>query len=259
MCTRGQKRLENYKRKRLGEVNKMNCGATAIIIEYNKAKDIKVKILETNEIINTTYGTFITGKIKSKFYPTVCGVGYLGDLEIDKDSYNCWQRMIYRCFSEEFKNNNITYKNCKVCDEWLCYSDFKEWYDKHYYEIEGENIHLDKDILIKGNKIYSPETCVFVPENINKIVELRANDRGEFPIGVYKCKNNKNKPYQAHIKYKDDKNHTFLGSFETVEEAFNCYKKAKENEIKRMADYYKDKIPNKLYNALYNWEVLIND
>ena len=82
---------------------------------------------------------------------------------------------------------------------------------------------------------------------------------GEFPIGVYKCKNNKNKPYQAHIKYKDDKNHTFLGSFETVEEAFNCYKKAKENEIKRMADYYKDKIPNKLYNALYNWEVSIND
>ena len=259
MCTRGQKRLENYKRKRLGEVNKMNCGATAIIIEYNKAKDIKVKILETNEIINTTYDTFITGRIKPKFYPTVYGIGYLGNSEIDKESYNCWQRMVCRCYSEEFKNNNTTYKDCKVCDEWLCYANFKEWYDINYYEIDSENIHLDKDILIKGNKIYSPNTCIFAPENINKIVELRGNDRGELLIGVYKCKKNTKHPYQSFIKYKDNKTHTFLRSFKTVEEAFLVYKEAKEKEIKRIADEYKDKIPQKLYKALYNWEISIND
>ena len=164
--------------------------------------------------------------------------------------------MIERCYSDDIHNKRPTYKECTICNEWLYYSSFKKWYNENYYEIENEKICLDKDILYKGNKIYSPETCVFVPNDINTLFTKHDSKRGDYPIGVtYLNKNNK---YRARCKYGKGES-IYLGSFDTPEEAFYEYKEFKEKVIKNIAEKYKNKIPKKLYDAMYRYEVEITD
>lgn len=85
-----------------------------------------------------------------------------------------------------------TYKDCSVCDEWLCYANFEKWYDDNYYEVNNEEMNLDKDILVKENKIYSPNTCIFVPQRINALFIKGKGRRGQFPMGVSYDKTRKN-------------------------------------------------------------------
>ena len=119
---------------------------------------------------------------------------------------------------------------------------------------------LDKDILIKGNKIYSPETCIFVPQTINSLFVKRDNKRGESVIGVSLHKNSK---YQVHCSIINPETgkskQEYLGVYDTQEKAFQVYKYYKEKNIKEVADYYFGRIPDKLYNAMYNYEVEITD
>ena len=118
---------------------------------------------------------------------------------------------------------------------------------------------LDKDILVKGNKIYSPETCVFVPQNINTLFTKRNKVRGEYPIGVSFYKNTNKYLAQCNILINGKSQYKKLGYYNNIEDAFNAYKESKEANIKQVADYYKDNIPNKLYEAMYNYEVEITD
>ena len=112
---------------------------------------------------------------------------------------------------------------------------------------------LDKDILIKGNKVYSPETCVFVPTAINNLFVKKQRSRGDYPIGVRKLKQR----YSAYLGIKG-KTKT-IGVYDTVEDAFFSYKSAKEVYIRQVADEYKNIIPTKLYTAMINYEVDISD
>ena len=113
---------------------------------------------------------------------------------------------------------------------------------------------LDKDILIKGNKIYSPETCAFVPAEINGIFTKTNSKRGVYPIGVSLHKEGR---FQA--KVLKNKKQAYIGLFDTPEEAFQAYKKAKEEYIKEVADKWKDKIDPRVYEAMYNYQVEITD
>ena len=121
-------------------------------------------------------------------------------------------------------------------------------------------MELDKDILIKGNKIYSPETCIFVPQTINSLFVKRDNKRGESVIGTSPRKNGK---YVVHCNLINpetgESKCEYLGVYDTQEKAFQVYKYYKEKNIKEVADYYFGRIPDKLYNAMYNYEVEIND
>ena len=110
-------------------------------------------------------------------------------------------------------------------------------------------MNLDKDILIKNNKIYSPETCVFVPHDINSLFTKANTKRGKYPIGVHFKRN------KYHVQIQKYKQVIHLGTYDTSEEAFTVYKIAKENYIKEIADKYKDLIPKKLYDAMYEYEV----
>ena len=253
------------KEERLGESRTMNCGEIAFIVEYENSNNITVQFKNTEELVKTTYRHFKDGEIKSRFTPSVYGVGYLGN-EKTKDengkaikSYSVWQSMLSRCYSEKCKKKYPTYKDCSVCKEWLNYSNFKEWFDNNYYEIDGEQMCLDKDILMKGNKAYSPNTCVFVPQNINKLFTKSNKIRGKLPIGVTFRKDINKYKAQCSTFYNCKKQKKSLGYFSNEIDAFNAYKQFKETEIKRMADYYKDKIPNKLYEAMYNYKVEITD
>ena len=167
--------------------------------------------------------------------------------------------MLKRCYSGECQKKHPTYKDCYVCPEWLNYSNFKKWFNDNYYEIEGEQMDLDKDILVKGNKIYAPNTCVFVPQNINTLFIKRDKARGKYPIGVCFCKDKNKYKVQCNIFYNGKRQLKHLGYYNTIDDDFKVYKESKESNIKQIADYYKAKIPNELYEAMYTYKVEITD
>ena len=171
-------------------------------------------------------------------------------------SYALWKSILSRCYGKEYLKR-ATYKNCSVCNEWLFYSNFKKWFDD---PINGyrKGYHIDKDILVRGNKIYSPDTCCFVPPEINTLIVKHDATRGDLPIGVTK-NNSVSRGFRAIVRIYG-KYHT-IGYFDTIEEAFNAYKLTKETHIQEMATrYYKDgKITKKVYNALMNYKVEITD
>lgn len=169
----------------------------------------------------------------------------------DIQSYRIWNNMLVRCYDDKYHLKYPTYIGCSVCDEWLLFSKFKEWFDKNY--IEG--YALDKDILCKGNKVYSPTTCCFVPNEINALLIKHDNKRGKYPIGVGKHGDKFCARINLYGKTK------WIGVFNTKEDAFSAYKQEKENYLKEIAEkYFNDgKITKKVYNALCKYEVNIND
>lgn len=244
---------------RLGERRRNNQGELMEIIEYISSRDLTVRFIGTNTTKKCAYKEFKNGHVRDNFYPSVCGVGYIGDTSITmgnrqvKQSYKVWSGMLLRCYSNKHRNNNPSYVDCWVCKEWLCYANFEKWYDDNYYEICEEKMQLDKDILVKGNKIYSPQTCVFVPQRINALFTKHDAGRGKYPIGVHYSR--ANKKFEATPSGK----HKWLGYYDSVEDAFRAYKKCKEEHIKEVANEYKDFIPKTLYDALCGYEVEIDD
>lgn len=242
-------------------------GSKMIIVEYRKAIDIDVYFPEYDWIVrNVQYGNFKKGNIKCPYEPSVYGIGYIGEGEYKVGEnnkhtrfYRTWYNMLNRCYNEKLHKKRPSYIDCKVDEEWLCFQNFAKWDEGNYYEIEGETMCLDKDILVKGNKIYSPQTCIYVPKTINSLFVKRDNDRGESVIGTspingkYQVKCCLINPVTGESKRKH------LGYYETQEKGFEVYKYYKERNIKEIADYYFGKIPNKVYDALYSYEVEIFD
>ena len=255
---------------RTGEENHNTFGTLMRIVEYKNSQDITIEFQdEHKEKVNTEYKHFKKGNVKNPYDKTVCEIGYLGVGKYklrEKDgkhtqAYKTWLSMISRCYNPYCLNERLTYKDCYVCKEWHCFQNFAKWFYKNYYEIPNQRMHLDKDILIKGSKIYSPETCVFVPNNINVLFTKSDSTRGEYPIGVSYHKRRCALNVYCSTIMKDKRRQKYLGQFPLDKpfQAFHCYKTFKENYIKQVAEEYKNLIPKKLYNALYAYEVEIND
>lgn len=246
-----------------GEENLNNFGSKIIIIKYNNARDIDVYFPKYNWTFkHTRYDKFKNGNIACPYESRVYGIGYLGEGKYSKDIkkyrkiYDKWHGMMTRCYSEKYQKDNPTYKNCKVCDKWLCFQNFAEWYTRHYYEIPGEVMHLDKDILIHGNKIYSPETCLIVPDVINLLFVKSDKTRGNTLIGTSELKENRVKSFMGSCSYNNKSCNEY---FKYEHNAFLWYKLNKELVIQSIANEYKQYLPKEVYNALYNYEVEIDD
>ena len=246
---------------RIGKTNTNKYGSKMTIVEYNNANNIVVKF-EDGHTVNSAYKEFKKGIVSNPYDKTVYGVGYLGigKYQVSKDKefnirYKHWNSMLQRCYDEQYHNKRISYSDCKVCEEWHNFQAFAEWYDENYYTIGNEKMCLDKDILNKGNKVYSPNNCIFVPEYINTLFCKRQNDRGEYPIGVSIHK--KTGHFEARCSTLEGR--IYLGVYDTPTQAYKVYKNYKEKYIKKMADIYKGKIPIELYKAMYKYKVDIND
>lgn len=238
------------------------------VIEYVDNRNIVVEFQDEYKArVNTSYGNFKRGIVRNPYYPTVYGVGISGnkypiivDGEQSKE-YSIWRSIIGRCFYEKAKNKQPTYKDVTCCDEWLLYDNFYEWlhsqpnFDKWY---KGERWAVDKDIFIKKNKVYSPEACCLVPQNINCLFLKREAERGKYPIGV-SCKN-RGFLASCHNPFTNKKEE--LGYYSTPENAFYFgYKPYKENIIKQVAqiEYDAGNITKECYNAMMNYVVEIDD
>ena len=249
------------KDERLNKVGYNNNGERMVIVRYGNANDIDIQFDDGVIVERRQYDEFKTGRIKNPMTPSVYGVGFIGKGRFKAYDGNgkptkchtVWKSMHTRCYDPKYHEKEQSYKNCTVCEEWHNYQVYAKWHDENYYEVDNELMALDKDILCKGNKIYSPENCVFVPQSINNLFIKSDKSRGKYPIGV----NKKGNKFQARLN-KDNK-HIHLGTYDTVEEAFLAYKKAKEAYIKEMAEKYKGKIDHRAYEALMNYEVEITD
>ena len=250
---------------RLGEENYNSYGTLMRIVEYKSAINIIVEFQDEYKArVHATYGDFKRGKVKNPYDKTAFGVGYIGVGKYkatEKDgkktkAYQIWKSMLERCYDPYRINKYPTYKDCCVCDEWLCYQNFAKWYEENVYNCNNERLHLDKDILYKGNKIYSPDTCVFVPQCVNNLFVKRDRNRGDLPVGV-----SFHKPCNKYrARCHDGSGHEiYLGLYNTPEEAFEAYKQYKEQTIKDIAEEYRNVIPEVLYNAMINYEVEIED
>ena len=252
---------------RTGEKNINNFGSKMIIKRYRTNKDIDVYFPKYNWTAkHVIYKNFKNGQIKCPYERRYFNVGYLGEGKYMvsenrklKQEYKIWYDMLRRCYDPKLHERYTTYENCKVEDYLLNFQHMGEWIENNYYEVPGEKMCLDKDILYKGNKIYSRDTCIFVPQRINALFTKSDKTRGKNPIGVHPTSSGN---YQVHCCDGYGKQIP-LGVYSTREEAFQVYKEYKEKIIKEVIDSYEGRISepyySKLKEAMYNYEVEIND
>lgn len=236
------------------------------ITQYNRVDDILVEFQdEYKGRVHTQYKSFIRGNVKNPYYPMVLGVGMIGSKYPSKinnectKEYQAWKGVIYRCFDKRTKDRNPAYQDATCCEEWLCFENFYEWLhsQENFEKLDDDKWTVDKDILIKGNKIYSPQTYCLVPNNVNALFVLKSNYRGDLPIGVKRS----GKSFMARCSNPITGEREYLGSYSTPFYAFQAYKKYKENLIKQIAriEYDRGNITENCYNAMMGYEVEIDD
>lgn len=252
---------------RTGEERFNSFGSKMVIVEYRKYNDIDVYFPEYDWIFeHARYYAFEKGNIKCPYEPRVYGIGYLGEgkYKIKENGklhkyYYIWHGMLMRCYDLKYQEEKPTYKGCTVENYLLNFQNMGKWISENYYEIPGEKMCLDKDILCKGNKLYSRETCIFVPERINLLFVKHDNARGKNPIGVSDLPSGN---YRVMCNDGNGKL-VYLGTYNTKEDGFQVYKQYKESLIKETIDSYKGKIPEPYYSrlkeAMYNYKVEIDD
>lgn len=244
---------------RLGEqsYNKQGCSMT--IIRYGSAHDVDIQFESGYTARSRCYFRFQEGAVKDVFVPSVYCLGYLGGDRYSNRShskiYDKWTDMFKRCYSKERLKKYVTYEGCLVHEFWHNFQNFAKWYEENFKSWMNKNWHLDKDILIKNNKIYSPDNCSFVPREINALFIKRENLRGDYPIGV--SLNKVLGKFSATCNRGNKRNH--IGFFTTPEAAFQAYKQAKEDYIKEVAEKWRGKIDERVYQAMINYQVEITD
>ena len=245
----------------VGKVCKSKSSGDFKILKYNDSKNVEIQFINTGYETSATLGNIRNGKVEDRYLPSVYGVGVIGDKypitinSVQTKEYVLWKHMLQRCYSDDFKKERPTYEGCQVSENFKSYEYFYEWCHEQV-GFGNEGFHLDKDLLVKGNKVYSENTCVFIPQEVNTLLVKSTALRGKHLIGV--SWNKKDKAFVAKARKNKGKSE-HLGIFKTEIEAFNAYKQAKEAFVKEQADKWKGKIDERAYNALMNYEVEITD
>ena len=269
MARRMEELSKIQKIERLGKEKHNNQGCLMKIVEYNNATNIVIEFQDEYKTkIKSAWKEFSNGGIKNPYYPEVYGIGIVGNkcpttLNHEQiKEYEVWCNMLQRCYSEKIKDKKkySTYHGITVCEEWMLYENFYKWLhsqDNFDKWLNGKKWAVDKDILMKGNKIYSPETCCLVSHVVNGLFLKHNATRGNLPIGTSVHGNG----FQARCHNPIINKEVYLGTYYSPEEAFQVYKSYKESIIKQVAqlEYSKGNITEKCYNAMMKYEVEITD
>ena len=236
------------------EFETKKCGR-CFIINYKNYNDVLVSFYEPFCIVKCNLASLQKGHVSNPMFPTVLRKGYIGLGRYNSKNcgriYKLWEGVMRRCLG----NKCVSYKNVTICDEWLNFQNFAAWCESQEFfnakDDRGKSYHLDKDILVRGNKRYSPEFCRFVPSSINNLILSSKSARGMHPIGV----SVKNGKFFSQITggCSEKKSTLILGYFDTPEEAFLSYKEVKELYIKDVANKWKDSIDVEIYESLMKW------
>lgn len=244
---------------RTGEKFITRQGYEVEIIKYTSAEDCEYQFLhDTSFTLKSSYSDISKGGVSYPYHKTVLNVGYLGigkhkggrDKNIKK--YDVWHGILQRCYDKKVHERRPNYIGCTVDERWHNFQVFGDWYEENWKPYM-DGWELDKDIILKGNKIYSPETCAFVPNELNLLFTKNKARRGDYPIGVFLDSGR----FRAVVTM--NKVQKYFGSHTTPEEAFKASKEAKENYIKEKAEEWKPLIDHRVYNSMYNYQVEITD
>lgn len=256
-------KVEKMRFEILGKEFETNNYGKCFVIDYKNAKDVTVMFYDPLYITKCTLDSLREGRVANPMQRNVFGKGYVGTGQYSSTKnrrvYVMWFNMLRRAYDFNTHTKFPTYSNTVICEDWLCFQNFAKWcycevgFDS--YDENGRVFQLDKDIIERGNKIYRPESCCFVPLEINFLFTNRSNHRGEQPLGVFKCK--KTLKYKAHVNIVGKRRN--LGTFDTVEDAFQSYKETKESYIKEVAEKWKSRLNEKVYSAMINYRVNIAD
>lgn len=242
----------------IGKVFPTNLYGNVRIIGYESYKRVRVEF-DTGDSCYCRMGDLKNGEVRNPYHPNKYGAGFIGEGDYRAATkrghtleYRYWTGVMERGHSEAFKAIKPTYKDCYVDSEWHNFQNFARWCNTQK-GFGKDGWHLDKDLLVKGNKKYSKDTCVFIPPEINLAISLKKSTRGDLPIGVTYT----NGFYRAQ-----------WGEFgiqqqsETLKCPYECfliYKQNKENHLKVLAELWEGEIEDVAVEALINFEVELDD
>lgn len=217
------------------------CGKVAEVISFKKYTEVTVRFEESGYVNTFQLGALKRGHFKDLIY----GIGFNSGRHVAKTSdnsiskcYDCWRRILFRSTTEWWEKHP-TYTGTSVCDEWKDYSSFADWYSISCNNLDWD---LDKDLLLNGNKQYSPEHCCFIPEEINKAIVVRSK-----LTGVSK----KGNLFEVYFRSK------YVGNSRCFNEAQELYRKTKESEVRSLANT--PHLSENARNALKNFSLGIED
>lgn len=231
------------------------------IVLANNLDRMKAVFLTTNTEVWVSAAQVDYGSVFDRYFPTVCGVGYLGEYStLNEDGntskeHSTWHGMLERCYGNKKLE---AYKYCIVSEEFYNASYFKDWYNKQVGS-HREDFHLDKDILSEDCKVYAEDTCVLVPREVNLFFVKHNNKKvkSDRPTGVIYDNKNALKPFLA--KYGGHGGDKHMSYHDNEWSAFLAYKQAKENRAKELAEKWRGQIDNRVYERLINYKVLLTD
>lgn len=225
------------------------------IVEYNKCNDMIIEFQDEYKAkVHTTYTNFMRGQVRNPYDKTVYDIGYLGEgkhkVYIDQEHlepvYNVWRTLLGRCCTEKHREQFPAYANCRVCDEWLCYQNFAQWWNENMYHVGTERMHIDKDIMYSDNKLYNPDTCIIVPQSINEIFHSsgRKTKDKDLPYTIRRA---------AKCGYSVSYKKESLGVYDSIDECIKVYIEAKRKHIRDKVKKIENELPIKVKTILLNW------
>lgn len=237
-----------------GDIFLTNQGGRVLVLNYRDSRNVDIEFIDSYRHRTTiSKGRLVKGAVKNPYHPSVYGVGYMGvgqysskDGAADSACYKSWSAMMKRVYYD--KEITIYYKDCSVVEEWHNFQNFAEWYYQQH-NAGRKGFHLDKDLMVLGNRVYGPNFCSFIPQEVNKVLLSNSRVRGVYPQGISKHGN----LYRVSVSM-SGKTHR-IGTYPTLEEALDIYKKHKEQHVKDLANKYKNVIKKGVYDTLINWEV----
>ena len=199
----------------VGKVCKSLNSGDFKILKYNNGGNVEIEFLKTGYETTARLGDIRNGRVKDPCLPSVYGVGITGTKYppsingVKTKEYILWTHMLQRCYSDNFKKKHPTYIDCKCSENFNSYEYFYEWC-QNQVGFGNQDWQLDKDLLIKGNKVYSEDSCIFIPQEINSLLTKRTASRGEYLIGV--CWHKKDNAFVAKVA-KNKGKREYLGFF----------------------------------------------
>lgn len=201
-----------------------NQGSVFLIERYNRAIDIDIRFVDGGHRKKVTAGQIKKGAIQNPFHRVSSGVGYMGHGKFNTmnspRSSQVWRGILHRCYDENRAEKFIkNYEGCTVHDDWHNFQNFAEWYEGNY--VEGYEV--DKDLLFLGNKVYSKETCILVPQWLNVFTASAKSIRGDCPVGVSERKGKGD--FESYCNFEGKRIH--LGVFSSKESAHKAWMEKK--------------------------------
>lgn len=252
---------------RVGDEFTTNEGYKVSVVGYRNKNNVDILFTEPREYVKTVRaGNLKKGHVANPFHCSVYGVGYIGvgkyyqydQIRKPTPEYKVWSSMLGRVYCENYLNRFPTYRDVTIHDDWYDFQKFGEWCNSQT-GFGRDSWDLDKDILVKGNKVYAPDVCCFVPYQINRQFTFSGKTRGEYPLGVTWHKQRQCFIAQLNEFVDGKRVSGHIGVYNNIESAFLAYKKVKEARIREVAEKWKSEIDEKVYQALVNWKIEITD